>query len=71
VLGRRFGRTVGGGICGGLASRHYVWRIGGFTAGLLDGRMVGEALGLQLLVTTVSSSSSSLERMWNGLFLRI
>ncbi len=34
-------------------------------------REVGGALGLQLLGTTVSSSSSLSERMWNGLLLQV
>ncbi len=58
-------------IGGGLASPRIAWRIGGFTGGILDGRMVGGALGLQFLATAVSSLSSLLERMWNGLLLRI
>jgi hypothetical protein len=71
VVGRRLGGTEGGGIGGGLVSQHGNWGIGGFTGGTLDGRMVGGALGLQLMVTTVSSLSSSAVRMWNGLLLRV
>ena len=63
VVGRCLGWTVDGGIGGGLASWRGAWRVGGFTSGILDGRMVGGALGLQLLATTVSSLSPSLERM--------
>jgi hypothetical protein len=37
----------------------------------MAGMMVGGALGLQLLATTVSSSLSSSERMWDGLLLRV
>ena len=69
VVGRRFGWTVGGGIVGGLTSQRGNWCVGGFTGGILDGRMVGGALGLQLLATTVSSLSSLSERMWYGLLL--
>jgi hypothetical protein len=71
VVVRHLGWTVEGGIGGGLASRRGVRSIGGFTGGILDGRMVGGTLGLQLLATTVSSLLSLLERMWNGLLLRI
>jgi hypothetical protein len=63
VVGRRLGETVEGGIGGGLASQCGAWRKGGFTGGILDGRMVGGALGLQFLATTVSSSLSLSERM--------
>jgi hypothetical protein len=69
VVGRPVGGVAGGGITGGLVSRCGAWRIGGFTGGALDGENVGGELGLQLLVTIVSSSSSLLERMWNGLLL--
>jgi hypothetical protein len=69
--------TLGGGVWtvegeiggGGLANRRGAWRIGGFTGRILDGRMVGGALGLQLLATTVSSLSSLSYRMWDGLLL--
>jgi hypothetical protein len=67
VVGRCLGGTGGGGIGGGLVSRRSAWRVDGLTGGTLDGRMVGGALGLQLLATTVSSSLSLSERMWNGL----
>jgi hypothetical protein len=71
VLGSRLGGTEGGGIGGGLVSRRGAWRACGFTGGILDGEMVLRAPGLQLLATTVSSSSSSLVRMWSGLLMRI
>jgi hypothetical protein len=72
VRGRCLGWTVGGGIGGEPANWRGAWRIGGFTGWILDGRMVGGALGLQLLATTVSSLLSSLlERMWNGLLLQV
>ncbi len=63
VVGRRLGGTEGGGIGGGLISRRGAWRVFGFTGGTLDGETVGRALGLQLLVITVSSLSSSSVRM--------
>ena len=63
VVGRRLGGTVGGGISAGLVSRSGFWCICEFTGGTLDGEMVGGALGLQLLVITVSSLSSSSVRM--------
>jgi hypothetical protein len=63
VVGRHLGGAEGGWIGAGLVSWHGAWRVGGFTGGTLDCEMVGEALGLQLLVITVSSSSSLLVRM--------
>jgi hypothetical protein len=63
VVGRYLGGTEGGGIGGGCVSRRGALRIGGFTGGILDGRMFGGALGLQLLVITVSSLSPSSVRM--------
>ncbi len=69
MVGRCLHWTVGGGIGGGLASPRGAWQVGGFTGGILDGRVVGGALGLKFLATTVSSLLSSLERMWNGLML--
>ncbi len=71
VVGMCLGGTVGGEICVGIISRRGAWHIGGFTGGILAGMMVGGALGLQLLVTTVSSLSSSSERMRNGLLLHV
>jgi len=54
---------VAGGLLGWLTS----WRIGRFLGWLarrsLVGRVGGGSRGLQLLATTVSSSSSSSERM--------
>ena len=66
-LGRRSwmgtGWQVGGGLLGWLAS----WCVGRFIGWLvrrsLVGRFGGGSRGLQLLATTVSSSSSSSERM--------
>jgi hypothetical protein len=46
VVGRCLGWTVDGGIGGGIASQPSAWRINGFSGGILDGRMVGGALGL-------------------------
>jgi hypothetical protein len=63
VVDRRVGGAEGGGISGGLISRHGSWQVGGFNFGALDGETVGGALGLQLLVITVSSLSSSSVRM--------
>jgi hypothetical protein len=71
VVGRRLGWIVGGGIGGELAIRRGTWHVRGFTGGILDGRMLGGALGLQLLANTVSSLLSSLERMWNRLLLQV
>ncbi len=56
---------------GGTVGWRGAWCIGGFTGGILAGVMVGGALGLQLLATTVSSLSSSSERIWNGLLLHL
>ncbi len=63
VMGGRLGGTEGEGICGGLVSWHVDWRVDEITVWTLDGEMVGGALGLQLLATTVASSSSSSVRM--------
>jgi hypothetical protein len=71
VVGRGLSGTVGGGIDAEIISWHGAWHIGGFTGGILTVMMVGGALGLQLLTTTVSSLLSLLERMWNGLLLRV
>jgi hypothetical protein len=53
VVGRCLGGTVEEGIGDGIVSQRCAWRIGGFTGGILDGMIVGGALGLQLLATTV------------------
>jgi hypothetical protein len=63
VVGRSLGGTEGGDIGGGIISRRGAWHVGGFSGGALDGEIVGGALGLQLLVITVSSLSSSSVRM--------
>ncbi len=55
VVGRCLSGTVGGGIGVGIISWSGAWRIGGFTGEILAGMMIGGALGLQLLATTVSS----------------
>jgi hypothetical protein len=71
VVGRSLGWTVEGGFGGGLASWSVSWSVCGVDVRTLDGRMGGGALGLQFLATTVSSSSSSSNRMWktNGICL--
>jgi hypothetical protein len=71
VVDMCLGWTVGGGIGVGIISWHDTSCVGGFNGGILDGMMVGGALGLLLLATTVSSSSSLLERMWNVFLLRV
>jgi hypothetical protein len=71
VVGRSLGWTVEERIGGGLASQRGSWRIVGVTGRTLDGRMGGGALEMQLLATTVSSLSSSLDRMWSGLLLQV
>ncbi len=53
VVAKRLGWTEGGGIGDGLAIWHGAWHVDEFTGGILDGRMVGWALGLQFLATTV------------------
>jgi hypothetical protein len=65
-------------VDGGLLGWFATWRIRGCAGGilglLLDGRLGGGSCGLQLLTTTVSSSSpssSSVARIWNGLLLRV
>ncbi len=63
MVGRHLGETEGGEIGGGLVCQRNAWHVGGFTGGTLDGEMVGGALGLQLLVTTVSSLLSLSVRM--------
>jgi hypothetical protein len=63
LVGRRLGWTVVVGIGGGFAIWRSAWCIGGFTGGILDRGMVGGALGLQLLATTVSSLSSLSDMM--------
>jgi hypothetical protein len=46
VVGRCLGGTVGGGIDVKIISWCGAWRVSGFTWGILDGMMVGVALGL-------------------------
>ncbi len=70
-MGRRLSGTVGGGISVVIVSRHGAWWVGGFTGGILAGMMVGGALGLQLLATTMSSLSSLSEKMWSRLLLHV
>ncbi len=74
--------TLGGGVMGGLPAWkvggrlvgcfvgwHIGWHIGGSPCMSLVGRLGGGICGVQLLATTVSTSSSSSARMWNGLLL--
>ncbi len=76
--------TLGGRVMSGLSAWKVAgrlvgcfvgWRIGrcigGFPCRLLVGRLGGVICGVQLLATTVSTSSSSSARMWNGLLLRV
>ncbi len=63
MVGRCLGGTVGGGIDVENVSQCGTLRVGGFAGGILAGMMVVWALGLQLLATTVSSSTSLLERI--------
>ncbi len=76
--------TLGGGVMGGLPAWkvggrlvgwfigwRIGWRIGGFPSRSLVGRLAGWIRGVQLLATTVSTSSSLLARMWNGLLLQV
>jgi hypothetical protein len=71
VVGRCLGGTEGRGIDVEIVSWRSTWHVSGFTGGILAGMMVGGALGLQLLATTVSSLLSLLERMWNRLLLGV
>jgi hypothetical protein len=64
-------RVLGWTLVGWLASWISVWRAC-MTAGRLIGCRLGRGLrGLQLLATTVSSSSSSLARRWNESLLHV
>ncbi len=63
-------------VDGGLVGWFATWRVHGHPGGilglLLDGRLGGGSRGLQLLATTVLSSSLPLvARIWNGLLLRV
>ncbi len=63
---------VDGGIVGWFATWRVRGRAGGILGLSLNGRFGGGSRGLQLLATTVSSSSSSsVARIWNGLLLRV
>ncbi len=85
-VGRRSWIKVGGpvgagvgvlvGMVNGSAGQRFgwieSWNFGGVTGRLIGFRLRSGLCGLQLLATTViSSSSSSLARIWNGLLLRI
>jgi hypothetical protein len=76
--------TLGGGVMGGLPAWkvggrlvgcfvgwRIGWRIGGLPCRPLVGRLGSGIRGVQLLATTVSTLSSSLARMWNGLLLQV
>jgi hypothetical protein len=63
AVGRCPGGTERRGIGGGLISRRGAGCVGELTGGTMDGLMVGGALGLQLLVITVSSLFSLSVRM--------
>jgi hypothetical protein len=63
VVGWHVGEVKGGRIGSGIIGWCGAWLIGRFIGGALDGEMVGGTLGLQLFVTTVSSSLSSSVRM--------
>ena len=54
---RQLNRRVDGGRVGWFATWRVSGRFGGFLGLLLDGRLGGGRCGLQLLATTVSSSS--------------
>ena len=63
---------VNGEFVGWFTTRRVRGCAGGFLGLSLGGRLGGGRHGLQLLATTVSSSSPSLEaRIWNGLMLRV
>ena len=70
--GRQLNWRVDGGFFGWFAT----WRVRGSAGGILGlslgGRFGGGRRGLQLLVTTVTSSLLLLEaRIWNGLLFRV
>jgi hypothetical protein len=78
----KVGGPVGAGVSvlvgmdNGIAGWHFGWiasrRVGGVTVRLIGFRLGSGLRGLQLLATTVISSSSSiLARIWNGLLLRV
>ena len=70
--GRQLNWRVDGGFVGWFATWSVSGRACGILGLLLGGRLGGGRCGLQLLATTVSSSSSSSEaRIWNGLLLHV
>jgi hypothetical protein len=73
-LGAGVGVLVG--MVNGIAGLRFGWiasrRFGGVTGRWIGFRLGSGLRGLQLLATTVISSlSSSLARIWNGLLLRV
>ncbi len=62
---------VGGRLVGCFVGWRIGWRIVGFLCRSPVGRLGGGIHGVQMLATTVLTSSSSLARMWNGLLLRV
>jgi hypothetical protein len=71
VMGGLLTWKVGGRLVGCFVGWRIGQRIGGFPCRSLVGRLGGVIRGVQLLATTVSTSSSLLARMWNGLLLRV
>ena len=70
--GEQLNWKVDGGFVGWFATWRVRGHAGEFLGLSLGGRLGGGRGGLQLLVTTVSSLSSSSEaRIWNGLLLRV
>ncbi len=70
--GRQLNWRYDGGFVGWFATRRGRGRAGWIVGLSLGGRIGSGRCGLQLLVTTVSSSSSLLvARIWNGLLLRV
>ena len=70
--GRQLNWRFDGGFVGWFATQRGRGRAVGILRLLLGGWLGGIRRGLQLLATTVSSSSSSsVVRIWNGLLLRV
>ncbi len=71
VMGGLPAWKVGGRLVGCFVGWRIGWCIGGFPCRSIVGRLGGGIRGVQLLAATVTTSSSSLARMWNGLLLRV